>query len=94
MAKEQLNVWMKFALWAIGLVFAAGMSYDNINRISCQAEENRKEIKEVSEDVHRLELNVAQQTALMQGNRDMLKKQGDTIESIREYLMNWEVDKE
>lgn len=66
--KNGLSVWMKFGLWAIGLVFAAGILYNTMDSQGEDIRENRTEIKGVKEEgreerkiiageVQRIELN-------------------------------------
>lgn len=55
MANDQydngLSVKMKFILWAVGLIFAAGMTYTTINSNTEDIKENRKGISDVKDDV-------------------------------------------
>ncbi len=66
MAKEagQLSVWMKFALWAIGLIFACGMAYQQLGSIDKRVAKNTDGIEVVKEDVHRIELDAKDIKAL------------------------------
>jgi len=72
MAKERLNLWMRFALWTVGLIFMAGMSYNTISSQGKDIKENRGNIEAVKENVHNI-----------QRGQD---KMASNIESIREDI--------
>lgn len=60
MAKEQgiqLSLWMKFALWSIGLIFACGMAYQQMGSIDNRVTKNTEGIDTVKKSVHRIELD-------------------------------------
>ncbi len=67
MAKEagaQLSLWMKFALWAVGLVFACGMAYQQMDSIDDRVAKNTDGIVDIKENVHRIELDAKDIKAL------------------------------
>lgn len=77
MAKEQgdnseLSVKMKFALWVIGIVFAAGMTYTTVTANSKKIEINTGDIK-----------NNTKQISTVQRGQDRI---GHDIQTIKEDL--------
>ena len=55
MEKAKMNRWMMLACWLVGLIFAAGVTYNTMDSQGEDIKENRVDIKEVKEEVHTIQ---------------------------------------